>query len=85
MNNKKKVGGDYYQSIVLNHMKDFGRILVCGSIQTYNDTEVKKYAATNTAILMKALSVYGFRSFDHYAKWPESFVEMNKLMQSVSE
>ena len=48
----KKVGGDFYHNIVLNHMKDFGRILVCGSIQTYNDTEVKKYAATNSAILM---------------------------------
>ena len=64
-------------------MKDFGRILVCGSIQTYNDIEEKKYAATNFAILVKGLSVYGFRSSDHYAKWPESFVEMNNLMKSV--
>jgi NADPH-dependent curcumin reductase CurA len=35
------VGGDYYHTIINNHMKKRGRILVCGSIQTYNDIDAK--------------------------------------------
>ncbi len=80
---KKKVGGDYYHNIIRKHMKLNGRVLVCGSIETYNDSNEKQYGPTNVAILMKELSVYGFMCFSHYEKWPESFVEMNKLIQSV--
>jgi prostaglandin reductase 1 len=31
-------GGDYFTTVINKHMNKFGRILVCGSISTYNDT-----------------------------------------------
>lgn len=78
-------------------MKKNGRILVCGSIQNYNDIEPKKckifsiillyylifvlVEATNISILMKELTVYGFMVYSCYEKWPEAFTEMNKMIQ----
>ena len=78
-------------------MRKNGRILVCGSIQNYNDIEPKKcntlnlnfnclkliflVEATNLSILMKELTVYGFMVYSCYEKWPEAFTEMNKMIQ----
>lgn len=78
-------------------MRKHGRILVCGSIQNYNDIEPKKCIyclififkiikffkvdATNISILMKELSVYGFMVYSYYEQWPQAFTEMNKLIQ----
>lgn len=36
-----KVGGEYYHTIIAKHMRKLGRVLVCGSIQTYNEVEQK--------------------------------------------
>jgi prostaglandin reductase 1 len=30
-------GGDYFTTVINKHMNKFGRVLVCGSISTYND------------------------------------------------
>jgi len=35
------VGGEFYHQVLTKHMKLNGRVLVVGSIQTYNDTETK--------------------------------------------
>ena len=78
-----KVGGDYYHTIIKKHMKKLGRVLVCGSIQTYNDKQERMFAATNVDILIKEIIVRGFMCYTYYSQWPESFVEMNKLIQEV--
>ena len=43
------VGGDYYHTIINHHMRKRGRVLVCGSIQTYNSTDAQlcKHNRTN--------------------------------------
>lgn len=35
------VGGQYYHDIINNHMRRGGRVLVCGSIENYNDVDQK--------------------------------------------
>lgn len=65
-------------------MKLWGRVLVCGSIETYNDVDKKLYDATNISILMKQLTVKGFLCFPHFDKWPAAFVQLNKLIQEVT-
>ena len=37
----KKVGGEYYHNVINNHLRQNGRVLVCGSIENYNDVDVK--------------------------------------------
>lgn len=75
------VGGEYYHTTVAKHMKSGGRILVVGSIQTYNDLETKTYPATNLSILMKELTIKGFMVYSYYPRWAAAFTEMNQLMQ----
>ncbi|CAF0705338.1 unnamed protein product [Brachionus calyciflorus] len=75
------VGGDYYHTIINKHMRKGGRVLVCGSIQTYQDKDTRKYDATNVSVLMNELSIYGFMCYSYYEQWPIAFTEMNKLIQ----
>ena len=77
------VGGEYYTNVINRHMKLGGRVLVCGSIQNYNDIDKKLVEATNINILMKELTVKGFMCYSYFDKWPLAFVEMNKLIQEV--
>lgn len=75
------VGGEFYSTIVNHHMRQNGRVLVCGSIRTYNNKERLKTDETNFDILMKQLTVMGFMCYNHYEDWPNAFVEINKLIQ----
>ena len=38
---KKKVGGDWYHTIINKHMKKYGKATLCGSIDNYNDATPK--------------------------------------------
>jgi len=75
------VGGDFYHTIVAKHMRKFGRVLVCGSIQTYNDRVAKLYHATNLAILFKELTVMGFTCYNHDDEWSQAFSTLKELIQ----
>ena len=52
------VGGDD-ASTVINHMKPFGRIAVCGAIATYNDKERPRVPMTSHSFVFNvSLSFY---------------------------
>lgn len=73
------VGGDHYHNIINHHMKKYGRVLCCGSIQNY--TAVKggqppQYAATNFSILGKELTVYGIMAPTFGSQWTTAFKEI---------
>lgn len=74
------VGGDFTVT-VLQHMKQFGRISVCGSIANYNDTEVQKVPTPWFSILSKQLRVEGFIVLRWFDRWPEAFKEMGKWIK----
>ena len=37
-----KVGGDFFYQMISKHMAQHGRVIVCGSIANYNDTDKAK-------------------------------------------
>jgi len=74
------VGGDWYQTILLKHMKRYGRVLICGSIENYNDKNPKLYPATNWVILQNELKIFGFIVMTFKKEWPPAFAEMKKYI-----
>jgi prostaglandin reductase 1 len=75
------IGGDYYIKLINLHMKKYGKVTLCGSIENYNDPVPKLYPATNFSILSKELRVQGIIVNTFKKDWPQAFVEMNKYMQ----
>ncbi|KAM6949079.1 prostaglandin reductase 1-like [Aplochiton taeniatus] len=55
----ENVGGPF-SSVALTHMKQFGRIAVCGSISSYNDTTPQTGPYPHLTMIMKQLKMEGF-------------------------
>ena len=60
----ENVGGEHL-SAALNHMKDHGRIAVCGMIAQYNDTVPTPGPSNLAQIIIKKLKIEGFIVFEH--------------------
>jgi len=75
------VGGEWYTTILAKHMKQYGRVSLCGSIENYNDKEPKLYPAVNFVMIQKELKVQGFIVNSFKKDWPIAFTEMNKYIQ----
>ena len=56
------VGGDYYHTVINHHMRNRGRVLVCGSIQTYNsiDAQLCKFLTRDRFGLVQFLVRFHF-------------------------
>ncbi|XP_061186650.1 prostaglandin reductase 1-like [Saccostrea echinata] len=63
--------GGMFTVKVLNHMKTFGRVSICGSISNYNNTEVPTGPLPFIAILKSQLKVEGFIVLRWYQRWQE--------------
>lgn len=75
-------GGTFYSSIIEKNMKDNGRVLSCGSIQTYCAEDKSKLEKNvDEFVKSKNLSVIEFRVYNHYDEWPKAFNEMKQLIQ----
>ena len=59
------VGGDHLEA-ALHHMNDFGRIVACGSISTYNATEPPPGPSNLFRVVTKRLTIRGFIVTDHW-------------------
>lgn len=75
------VGGEYYHTIINKHMRKYGRASLCGSIENYNDKEVKLFPATNNTIVTNELRVQGFIVLTFLKDWPAAFIEMNEYIK----
>eukprot|EP00058_Branchiostoma_floridae_P000733 XP_002586221.1 hypothetical protein BRAFLDRAFT_109548 [Branchiostoma floridae] len=71
------VGGDFSVSVLTNHMKDHGRVAVCGSISTYNNPEAKGHYFFET-IITKRLKLQGFFGAEYQADWPAATTQVAK-------
>ena len=58
------VGGDHLEAAISN-MNDFGRIVSCGMISRYNDTEAKPGPSNLALIIGRRLRIQGFIVSDH--------------------
>lgn len=73
------VGGDHLEAAISN-MNDFGRIVSCGMISGYNDTEARPGPANLMQIVVKRLRIQGFIASDHAA--PQFETDMRSWIQS---
>ncbi|XP_020495978.1 prostaglandin reductase 1 [Labrus bergylta] len=77
----ENVGGAS-SSVALQQMKNFGRIAVCGSISTYNDTNPQTGPYPHFTMIVKQLKMEGFMQSRWEHKHPES---IKRLMGWLKE
>lgn len=64
------VGGEI-SSTIINYMNKYGRVAVCGSISSYNDTSLPKVTILQPAIVLKELKIEGFLVDRWINRWDE--------------
>jgi len=74
------VGGDHLEAAI-DHMKDFGRIVCCGMISTYNATEQASAPRNLFKVIGKRLRVQGFIVRDHMADREEFVHDVSMLIR----
>nr|KAG5690523.1 hypothetical protein BaRGS_008950 [Batillaria attramentaria] len=73
------VGGDFSWAVIQN-MKKGGRVMVCGSISTYNDTKPSGHNLYEPMIFKK-LTFYGVLGWDSYDQFPEGVAQLLKWIK----
>jgi NADPH-dependent curcumin reductase CurA len=75
------VGGDMLQT-ALNHMAEFGRIVLCGSISSYND-ETPKPGPNNLMLLTtRRIRMEGFIVLDYLARAEEAITALTEWVMA---
>lgn len=69
------VGGRHLEA-ALTALRDHGRVVACGAIARYNDTEPAPGPRNFFLIVTKRLRVEGFIIVDHYARFAEFLAEV---------
>lgn len=79
-----QVGG-MFSTTVRKHMRDFGRISVCGAISTYNDSKESPSMALccEGDFVFKQLKMEGFLVHRWLGRWMEGLVQMTQWIQDV--
>ena len=71
----ENVGGDHLEA-ALPRMRTFGRVVLCGLISQYNDTELRPGPSLVPA-LANRLTIRGFIVSDHFDRLPDFLREMS--------
>lgn len=77
--NFEQVGGAI-MSTVVDRMKLFGRVVLCGMISTYNAADAAEEAGRWTLILMRRLTIRGFIVSDFGDRFPEASAQLAQWM-----
>jgi NADPH-dependent curcumin reductase CurA len=77
--NFEQVGGPIMRAVV-ERLRLFGRMPLCGLISTYNATEAPEEPGFWTRILMRRLTIRGFIVTDFAARFPECFQQLGQWM-----
>lgn len=75
------VGGEI-SSVIMSQMNEFGRVSVCGSISSYNDSEPSYATILQPSLNVKQIRVEGFIVGRWADQWPEAFAELTKWINS---
>jgi NADPH-dependent curcumin reductase CurA len=73
----ENVGGVHLQA-ALEHMNNFGRLVMCGAISRYNDTEPVPGPSNLFYITSKQLTMQGFIVRDHMSRLSQFYADMAK-------
>lgn len=77
------VGGDILDT-VLTRIKRKARIVICGAISQYNNTEAVKGPANYLSLLVNRARMEGIVVFDYAPRYGEAVAQMGKWMQEGS-
>ena len=69
------MGGDILDAS-LTHMKDFGHVVICGLISSYNSDEPIPGPYMFRNLIMRRLTVRGFVILDHEDRFPEAMAAL---------
>jgi NADPH-dependent curcumin reductase CurA len=69
------VGGEHLEAAI-GAMRTYGRVVACGSISRYNDTEPAPGPRNLFMLFTKRLTVRGFIISDHYDRYGEFLAQM---------
>jgi NADPH-dependent curcumin reductase CurA len=75
----ENVGGDHLEA-ALPRMRLFGRVVLCGLISQYNDTEVRPGPSLVPA-LANRLTIRGFIISDHFDRLPDFLRDMSRWLE----
>jgi NADPH-dependent curcumin reductase CurA len=74
------VGGVQLEG-ALRALRNQGRVIACGAISRYNDTEVQPGPRNYSFVVTKRLRIQGFIVFDHDKRFPEFLAEMSAWLR----
>jgi len=74
------VGGDFSWHVLKDHIKFCGRVVVCGAISQYNDTEHKE-KSTFGSIIYKQLDVLGLIVVAYKDRFPEAITQLAQWLK----
>jgi NADPH-dependent curcumin reductase CurA len=72
----ENVGGDHLEA-ALPRMRTFGRVVVCGLISQYNDTELRP-GPSLVPLLTSRVTIRGFIVSDHFDRLPDFLKDMSQ-------
>jgi hypothetical protein len=75
------VGGDHLEA-ALNHMRDFGRLALCGAISQYNSQEPAPGPRNLMNAVVKRLKLQGFIVSDHLKLQNQFVQDMSRWLQA---
>lgn len=74
------VGGDISDAIMLN-VNQFGRVVVCGAISLYNETEIPTGPRVQPLLVKNRILMQGFIVSDYAAKFPEAIKQLSQWLE----
>jgi len=73
------VGGPISDAVLLN-INQFARIIVCGAISVYNNTELPKSISVQTFLVRNSALMQGFIVFNYAEKYPEAIAQLSQWL-----
>jgi len=73
------VGGPISDAVLLN-INQFARIIVCGSISVYNNTELPKSISVQPFLVRNSALMQGFIVFNYAEKYPEAIAQLSQWL-----
>lgn len=74
------VGGDISDAIMVN-VNQFGRVVVCGAISLYNETEIPTGPRVQPLLVKNRILMQGFIVSDYASKFPEAIKQLSQWLE----
>jgi len=73
------VGGPISDAVLFN-INQFARMIICGAISIYNNTELPKSVSVHPFLIKNSALMQGFIVFNYEAKYPEAIQQLSKWL-----